>query len=139
MLVLTDWLVDAVVFIAGLLSICGEGRRGDNMIKSGCAGEGGSDCGDGKNKMGEGGAEGVGGGGGEAGIGVGVCIALLPPKPASPEFQNHVHLCSTIVCRKKERKKKEKFTLFSDHNESLLSQKPGAMTIGHSPKGKETS
>ena len=106
MLVLTDWLVNAVVFIAGLLSIGGEGRRGDNMIKSGGAGEGGSDCGDGKNKMGEGGAGG-GGGAGEAGIGVGVCIALLPPKPASPESQNHVRLCSTLVCRKKERKKKK--------------------------------
>jgi len=35
--------------------------------------------------------------------------------------------------------KKEKFTLFSDHNGSLLRRQPGAMTIGHSPKGKEKS
>ena len=34
-----------------------------------------------------------------------------------------------------EKKRKEKFTLFSDHNGSLLRQ-PGAMTIGHSPKGQ---
>ena len=31
----------------------------------------------------------------------------------------------------------EKFMLFSDHNGSLLRRQPGAMTIGHSPKGKE--
>ena len=36
-------------------------------------------------------------------------------------------------------KKKEKFMLFSDHNGSLLRRQPGAMTIGHSPKGKEKS
>jgi hypothetical protein len=35
--------------------------------------------------------------------------------------------------------RKEKFTLFSDHNGSLLRRQPGAMTIGHSPKGKEKS
>ncbi len=34
---------------------------------------------------------------------------------------------------------KEKFTLFSDHNGSLSRRQPGAMTIGHSPKGKEKS
>ena len=34
-------------------------------------------------------------------------------------------------------KRKEKFTLLSDHNGSLLRRQPGAMTIGHSPKGKE--
>ena len=33
--------------------------------------------------------------------------------------------------------RKEKFTLFSDHNGSLPRRQPGAMTIGHSPKGKE--
>ena len=36
-------------------------------------------------------------------------------------------------------KKKEKFMLFSDHNGSLLRRQPGAMTIGHSHKGKEKS
>ena len=41
-----------------------------------------------------------------------------------------------LPCRKKE---KEKFTLFSDHNGSLLRRQPGAMTIGHNPKGKEKS
>jgi len=38
-----------------------------------------------------------------------------------------------------EKKRKEKFTLFSDHNGSLLRRQPGAMTIGHSPKGKGQS
>ncbi len=37
------------------------------------------------------------------------------------------------------KKRKENFTLFSDHNGSLLRRQPGAMTIGHSPKGKEKS
>ena len=36
-----------------------------------------------------------------------------------------------------QKRKKEKFTLFSDHDGSLLRRQPGAMTIGHSPKGKE--
>ena len=35
--------------------------------------------------------------------------------------------------------RKEKFTLFSDHNGSLLRRQPGAMTIGHSPTGKGKS
>jgi len=35
--------------------------------------------------------------------------------------------------------RKEKHTLVSDHNGSLLSGQPGAMTIGHSPEGKERS
>jgi len=43
------------------------------------------------------------------------------------------------VRERKEKKRKEKFTLFSDHNGSLLRRQPGAMTIGHSPKGKENS
>ncbi len=34
--------------------------------------------------------------------------------------------------QKKEKKRKEKFTLFSDHTGSLLRRQPGAMTIGHS-------
>ncbi len=38
-----------------------------------------------------------------------------------------------------EKKRKEKSTLFSDHNGSLLRRQPGAMTVGHSPKGKEKS
>ncbi len=37
------------------------------------------------------------------------------------------------------RKRKEKITLFSDHNGSLLRRQPRAMTIGHSPKGKGKS
>jgi len=41
------------------------------------------------------------------------------------------------ACLSFEKKRKEKFTLFSDHNGSLLRRQPGAMTIGHSPKGKE--
>ena len=98
-LVLTDWLVmDAVVFTAGLLSVGGKGRRGDNIMEGGGAGGGGADCGDGKNRVGEGGAEGGGGRGGEAGVGVGVCIALLPPIPGYPEFRQHMRLCSTVVC-----------------------------------------
>ena len=32
-------------------------------------------------------------------------------------------------------KEKKSFTLFSDYNRSLLRRQPGAMTIGHSPKG----
>ena len=84
-LVPVDWLVmDAVVFTVGLLSVGGEGRRGEDIIESGGAGGGGADCGGGKNQVGEGGAE--GGGGGEAGVGVGVCTALLPAIPGSPEF-----------------------------------------------------
>jgi len=31
----------------------------------------------------------------------------------------------------------KKVTLFSDHIRSLLGRQPGAMTISHSPKGKE--
>lgn len=37
------------------------------------------------------------------------------------------------------KERKEKFTLFGDHNGSLLRQQPGAMTRDHSPKGKESS
>jgi len=44
-----------------------------------------------------------------------------------------------VLKNEKEKKRKEKFTLFSDHNGSLLRRQPGAMTIGHSPKGKEKS
>ncbi len=47
---------------------------------------------------------------------------------------------SFLGCRaadQKEKKRKEKNTLFSDHNGSLLRRQAGAMTIGHSPKGKE--
>jgi len=44
-----------------------------------------------------------------------------------------------VSMKEKKRKRKEKFTLFSDHNGSLLRRQPGAMTIGHSPKGKEKS
>lgn len=96
-LVPVDWLMmDAVVFTVGLLSVGGEGRRGEDIIESGGAGGGGADCGGGKNQVGEGGAE--GGGGGEAGVGVGVCTALLPAIPGSPVFQQHVRLCSTVVC-----------------------------------------
>ena len=39
----------------------------------------------------------------------------------------------------KEKKRKEKSMLLSDHNGSLLRRQPGAMTIGHSPKGKGKS
>jgi len=39
--------------------------------------------------------------------------------------------------RKKRKKETTKFMLFSDHNGSLLRRQPEAMTIGHSPKGKE--
>ncbi len=46
---------------------------------------------------------------------------------------------SQIYAYSCEKKSKEKFTLFSDHNGSLLRRQPGAMTIGHSPKGKENS
>ena len=35
--------------------------------------------------------------------------------------------------------RKENFMLFSDHNGSLPRRQPGAMTIGHSPKGKGNS
>ncbi len=38
--------------------------------------------------------------------------------------------------KRKEKKRKEKVTLFSDHNGSLPRRQPGAMTIGHNPKGK---
>ena len=41
--------------------------------------------------------------------------------------------------RARDRKNLKKFTLFTDHNGSLLRRQPGAMTIGHSPKGKERS
>lgn len=43
------------------------------------------------------------------------------------------------VSREAEKKRKEKFTLFSDHNGSLPTRQPGAMTIGYSPKGKQNS
>jgi len=46
---------------------------------------------------------------------------------------------SQIYAYSCEKKSKEKFTLFSDHNGSLLRRQPGAMNIGHSPKGKENS
>ena len=36
----------------------------------------------------------------------------------------------------RDQKRKEKFTLFSDLDGSLLRRQPGAITIGHSPKGK---
>ncbi|KAL0043146.1 hypothetical protein WJX79_010497 [Trebouxia sp. C0005] len=60
-LVLTDWFVDAGVFIAGLPSIGGEGRGGDDVVTSEGAGGGGADCGGGNNKAGEGDAKGGGG------------------------------------------------------------------------------
>ena len=44
-----------------------------------------------------------------------------------------------IVCIVCNMKIKEQFTLFSDHNRSLLRRQPGAMTIGHRPKGKGKS
>jgi len=43
----------------------------------------------------------------------------------------------SAVWQEKEKQKEKKFTLFSDHNGSHLRQQPGAMTIGHGPKGKE--
>ena len=39
--------------------------------------------------------------------------------------------------KRKEKKRKENFKLFSDHYGSLLRRQPGAVTISHSPKGKE--
>ena len=47
--------------------------------------------------------------------------------------------CSDRQYAVREKKRKEKFMLFSDHNGSLLRRQPGAMTIGHSPKGKGKS
>jgi hypothetical protein len=44
---------------------------------------------------------------------------------------------SAVSYIKKRKKRKEKFMLFSDHKGSLPRRQPGAMIIGHSPKGKE--
>ena len=49
-----------------------------------------------------------------------------------------LHQAKSRICQASNWKKKKK-TLFSDHNGSLLRRQPGAMTIGHSPKGKEKS
>ncbi len=49
----------------------------------------------------------------------------------------HVHQAGPTPGKRlghlKEEKNKEKLTLFSDHDGSLLRRQPGAMTIGHSP------
>ncbi len=59
-----------------------------------------------------------------------------PPIPATTHAVADVEhsLCTHSFERPRERK--EKFTLLSNHNGSLLRRQPGAMTIGHSPKGK---
>ncbi len=58
-------------------------------------------------------------------------------------FETNSHLTSMSigkdVCLIMTMVEKDKFTLFSDHNGSLPGRQPGAMTISHSPKGKETS
>ena len=49
-----------------------------------------------------------------------------------------MYLCTYILAQSTVslESKNKKFTLFSNYNTSLR-QQPGAMTIGHSPKGKE--
>ncbi len=48
-----------------------------------------------------------------------------------------VHTSFSVISVLHNLKRKENFTLFSDHDGSLLRRQPGAMTRGHSPKRKE--
>jgi len=71
--------------------------------------------------------------------------AALQDRLTAGTVSLHLHLCRCVLyalpCHlltgAVQRKRKEKFMLFSDHSGSLLRRQPGAMTIGHSPKGKE--
>ncbi len=50
--------------------------------------------------------------------------------PVPRNHQINTSLCHAVFLLVR-KKRKEKFTLFSDHNGSLLRWQPGAMTIGH--------
>jgi len=53
-----------------------------------------------------------------------------------PTFRYSIAHAFTMCIKEKQRKEKEEFTLVSDHHGSLLRRQPGAMTIGHRPKGR---
>ena len=66
----------------------------------------------------------------------GVCMVSHQMQTKSSALFYHKHASGFRFVSLGKKKRKEKITLFSDSNGSLLRRQPRAMTIGHSPKGK---